>query len=323
MKKIGVFTSGGDSPGMNACVRAVVRTALHHGVEVLGIKEGYSGMLNGDFRPLSGLDVSNIINKGGTILKSSRCPEFKTLDGRRKAYEHLKQAGIEGLVAIGGNGTFTGALVFEQEYGIPTVGAPGTIDNDLYGTDLTIGFDTACNTVLEAIDRIRETAASHNRLFLVEVMGRDAGYIALNTCIAGGAEAVLLPEDKEDLHLLMDYLASNLQKKMHANIVVVAEGDEAGGAIEINKLIKRRYPEYDTRVTILGHLQRGGAPSCIDRVLASRLGMNAVEALVKGKRNVMVGQVNNEIVFTSFKDSIEKHKKLNDDLMKMSKILLA
>lgn len=323
MKKIGVFTSGGDAPGMNACIRSVVRTAHHHNVEVIGIQEGYKGMLNNDFKTLSNFDVSNIINKGGTILGSSRCLEFMTISGRKKAYDHLQEQGIEGLVAIGGNGTFTGALVFEQEFGIPTIGVPGTIDNDLYGTDFTIGFDTACNTVIDAIDRIRETAASHKRLFFIEVMGRDAGYIALKTCIAGGAEAVLLPEDKEDLHLLMDYLAANSKKKMHANIVIVAEGDEMGGAVEINKLVRKNYPEYDTRVTILGHVQRGGTPTCSDRVLASRLGMHAVEGLIAGNKNVMVGVVNDVVQQTSFKNSIEKNKTLNQDLIKMSKILVA
>lgn len=323
MKKIGVFTSGGDSPGMNACIRAVVRTAHAKQIEVVGIQEGYQGMLKGSFSLLSNTDVAGIINRGGTILRSSRCEEFKTAEGRLKAYEQLKEEKIEGLIAIGGNGTFTGALTFEQEYGIPTIGAPGTIDNDLYGTDFTIGFDTACNTVVEAIDRIRETAASHTRLFLVEVMGRDAGDIAIYTCIAGGAEAVLLPEDKNDLNQMMDYLGQQQQLKIHSNIIVVAEGDEHGGAIEINKLINDRYPQYETKVTILGHTQRGGAPSCSDRVLASHLGMAAVEGLLEGKRNVMVGKVNNTIVFTSFKDAILKTKSLDKDLLKMTKMFVA
>jgi 6-phosphofructokinase 1 len=323
INKIGVFTSGGDSPGMNACVRAVVRTAHKHDVEVIGIKEGYRGMVAGYFETLTSLDVAGIIQRGGTILRSSRCPEFKTKEGRQQAYDNCKKHGIDALVAIGGNGTFTGALYFEEEFGIPTIGCPGTIDNDLFGTDYTIGFDTACNTVVKAIDQIRETAASHNRLFLVEVMGRDSGFIALNGCVAGGGEAVMLPEQHDDLPRLMQFLDEKSQHKIYSNIVVVAEGDEAGGAIELEKVIRKEYPQYDVRSTILGHLQRGGSPTCRDRILASRLGHHAVEALLKGKRNMMAGEINNKVELTLFRDSIEKTKALNTDLLQLSEILVA
>ena len=323
MKKIGVFTSGGDAPGMNACIRAVVRTAHHHNIEVVGILDGYKGILNSQFKTLSNYDVAGIINRGGTILRSSRCPEFHEASHRKKAFMNLQKEGIEGLVAIGGNGTFTGALVFEKEFGIPTIGVPGTIDNDLYGTDFTIGFDTACNTVVHALDALRDTATSHNRLFIVEVMGRDAGHIAVNTCIAGGGEAVLLPEEEKDLPELMQYLNEKRQKKIFSSIVVVAEGDQIGGAVQLNNIIKEKYPHYDSRVTILGHTQRGGIPSCMDRMLASRLGMHAVEALKDGKRNMAVGQVNGEVVLNTFKDSITKSKNIHPDLLKMSHILVA
>lgn len=323
MKKIGVFTSGGDSPGMNACIRAVVRTAHHHDVEVVGILEGYKGILNNQFRELKNYDVAGIINRGGTILRSSRCPEFLEPEHRKRAFMNLQKEGIEGLIAIGGNGTFTGALVFEKEFGFPTIGVPGTIDNDLYGTDYTIGFDTACNTVVHALDAIRDTATSHNRLFIVEVMGRDAGHIAVNSCIAGGAEAVLLPEEEKDLPELMQYLNEKRKKKIFSSIIVVAEGDQVGGAVQLNNIIKEKYPHYDSRVTILGHVQRGGSPTYLDRMLASRLGMSSVEALLNGERNQAVGLVNGEVVLSSFKDSITKSKNIHSDLLKMSHILVA
>lgn len=323
IRKIGVLTSGGDSPGMNACVRAVVRTAHYYNIDVFGIMEGYKGMLEGNFKQLSNFDVAGIISRGGTLLRTSRCPEFRELAGRQKAYENLKKEGVDALVIIGGDGSFAGALAFEQEFGIPSIGTPGTIDNDLFGTDYTIGFDTAVNTVVKAIDQIRDTAASHNRLFFIEVMGRDSGYIAVNSCVAGGGEAVLFPEESRDLTWLMDYLEEKKKRKILSSIVVVAEGDETGGAVEINKLIKKTYPQYDTRVTVLGHLQRGGAPSAFDRILASRLGMHAVEGLLQGQRNVMAGLINNELVFTPFKTAIAGHKKeIHPDLVKMSQILV-
>ena len=323
MKKIGVFTSGGDAPGMNACIRAVVRTAHHHEIEVVGIMEGYCGILKKQFKELRNIDVSGIINRGGTILRSSRCPEFKTKEARKQAYENLKEFGIDGLVAIGGNGTFTGALYFEQEFGIPTIGVPGTIDNDLYGTDYTIGFDTACNTAMNAIDAIRDTASSHNRLFIVEVMGRDAGHIAVNACVASGGEAVMLPEDEEDLPQLMEYLDEKRKKKIFGSIIVVAEGDQVGGAMELNQMIQEKYPQYDTRVSILGHIQRGGIPTCMDRILASRLGMHATEALLRGERNLAVGTQNGEVVFSTFEESIHHAKSIHPDLLKMSHILVS
>lgn len=323
LSKIGVFTSGGDAPGMNACIRAVVRAGHHYNLDVVGIYEGYRGMIDAQFQTLDNHAVSGIVNRGGTFLFSSRCPEFRTKEGRQKAYENIQQAGIEALVAIGGDGTFTGARIFEEEFGIPTIGVPGTIDNDLFGTDHTIGFDTACNVATEAIDKIRDTASSHNRLFFVEVMGRDSGYIALQTCIASGAEAVLYPEGTQDLRQLMSFLEEKSGKKKLAHIVVVAEGDESGGAHEISQRVREEYPEYDTRVTILGHIQRGGSPTVTDRVLASRLGMHAVEALLRGKCNEMVGQVNGSIHFTPFGDALTQHKKLNVDLLRMSHILVA
>ncbi|NEQ50704.1 MAG: 6-phosphofructokinase [Leptolyngbya sp. SIO3F4] len=323
LRNIGVFTSGGDAPGMNACIRAVVRTAHHYGLEVTGILEGYRGMVEGKFRPLSAPDVSNTIARGGTLLRSSRCPEFREASGRKRAFDQLKEAGIQGLIAIGGNGTFMGAQVFEEEFGIPTIGVPGTIDNDLSGTDFTIGFSTACQVAVEAIDKLRDTATSHNRLFFVEVMGRDSGYIAVHTCVAAGAEAVLYPEDTNDLEQLMRFLQEKSKRKVFSSIVVVAEGDETGGAVEINKLVRERYPQYDTRVTVLGHLQRGGSPTVFDRLLASRLGMHAVEALRQGKRNVMVGQVRDEVVLTPFGEALAQRKRLNIDLLRMSHILVA
>jgi 6-phosphofructokinase 1 len=323
MKRIGLFTSGGDAPGMNACIRSVVRTAHHHEVEVVGIMEGYCGMLKKQFKELQNIDVAGIINRGGSILRASRCREFREKESRELAYNNLREAGIDGLVAIGGNGTFTGAYHFEKEFGMPTIGVPGTIDNDLYGTDYTIGFDTACNTAMTAIDAIRDTASSHNRLFIVEVMGRDAGFIAVNSCVASGGEAVMLPEDEQDLPQLMEYLDEKRKKKIFGSIVVIAEGDQVGGAMELDQIIKEKYPQYDTRVTILGHVQRGGIPTCSDRILASRLGMHATEALIRGEKNKAVGVINDEVVFNSFDDSIHHAKSIHPDLLKMSHILVS
>ncbi|MBR9921484.1 MAG: 6-phosphofructokinase [Bacteroidetes bacterium] len=323
MKKIAVFTSGGDAPGMNACVRAVVRTAIHHGIEAFGIRRGYEGMIEGDIIPMDKSSVSNIIQLGGTILQSARSKEFRTKAGRQKAYDNLKAAGIEGVVAIGGDGTFTGARVFLQEHpDIPFVGIPGTIDNDLYGTDYTIGYDTAINTAMTAIDSIKDTANAHNRLFFVEVMGRDAGFIALRSGIATGAEAVLIPESKNDTDHLFSILENNLGINKMANIVVVAEGDEAGGAFSVAKAVEEKFKgQFDIRVTILGHVQRGGRPTCMERVLASRLGMESVKALMEGKKAVMLGQIDKNIVFTPFEKAIKHHQELNPLLINMVEIL--
>ncbi len=321
MKKIAVFTSGGDAPGMNACVRAVVRTTLSKGLEVCGIMRGYEGMIDGDFIDMNARSVSNIIQLGGTILQSARSDRFRTKEGRAQAFANLQKAGIDGIVAIGGDGTFTGAHVFMQEYDIPFIGIPGTIDNDLYGTDFTIGYDTAINTAMNAIDNIKDTANAHNRLFFVEVMGRDAGFIALRAGVATGAEAVLVPETKTNIEALMKMLEENYKKKKTASIIVVAEGDDAGGAFEIANQVKARTDNFDIRVTVLGHLQRGGRPTCMERVLASRLGVEAVKALLDGKRSVMVGQINKEIVYTPFDNAIKHNDRLNPVLMEMVEIL--
>ena len=321
MKCIGVYTSGGDAPGMNACLRAVVRTAISHGLDVVGIRRGYQGMIEGDFLKMEASTVSNIIQRGGTILKSSRCEQFRTPEGRQKAYKRLKEAGVDGLVGIGGDGTFAGARIFASEFDIPVVGAPGTIDNDLYGTDFTIGFDTALNTAMEGIDKIRDTADSHNRLFFVEVMGRDAGFIALNAGIAGGAEAVLIPEEKTFIEHIIQKLESGWLRHKTSSIIVVAEGDDAGGAFEVAEKVKEHFSYYDTRVVVLGHIQRGGVPTCMDRVLASRMGHAAVEALLEGLSNVMVGQINNEIVHTSFARACKYHQEVNRDLLNLVEVL--
>jgi len=322
MKRIGVFTSGGDAPGMNACVRAVVRGAVYHGIEVYGIRRGYSGMIAGDVYKMDSHSVSNIIQRGGTILKSARSKEFMTPEGRKKAYDNLMGLGIEGLVAIGGNGTFTGAMIFGNEYGIPTVGAPGTIDNDLYGTDYTIGFDTAVNTALDAIDRIRDTASSHDRIFFIEVMGRDSGYIAVQSGIAGGAELVMVPEVLTPISEVVETLKQGWSRSKSSSIIIVAEGDEEGSAVEVAEKIKAQVDEdADIRVTTLGHTQRGGPPSAYDRILASRLGLGALEGLIAGQKNVMAGIINNDLVYTPFEDTIRLPKPINEDLLRMVKIL--
>lgn len=321
MKKIAVMTSGGDSPGMNACIRAVVRTGIYHGLEVYGIMRGYEGMIDNDFYKMESHDVSNIIQRGGTILKTARSQRFMTAEGRKMAYENLKSQGIEGFVAIGGDGTFRGATVFEKEYGINCVGVPGTIDNDLFGTDYTLGFDTAINTAIDAIDKIRDTAISHNRLFFVEVMGRDAGFIALSCGIAGGAEAIVIPETDTDIDNLISILEKGWLHQKSSAIVIVAEGDERGGAFEIAKLVKEKFDHYDTRVSVLGHIQRGGNPTVRDRILGSRLGMAAVEALIDGKKNVMAGQVNDEISFTPFVNATKHHMDINKQMLQLVEIL--
>lgn len=321
MKKIGVFTSGGDSPGMNAAVRAVVRTCLYNNIKVYGIYEGYKGLIEGNIKELQSNDVSNIIQRGGTILKSARCKEFHEQVGRQKAFENIQQHELDGIVAIGGDGTFTGASIFNKEHHIPFVGIPGTIDNDLYGTDNCIGYDTALNTVIEAVDKIRDTASSHNRLFLVEVMGRDAGFIALRSGIGVGAEAILIPETQTYINELVEKLESGQKQHKQSMIIIVAEGDDAGNAHEIAAKLKAKCPNYDSRVTVLGHIQRGGSPSAADRVLASHLGYAAVNALLAGKTNVMVGIVNKEVVFTPFEKAIKHHQEINKNLLELAEVL--
>ncbi len=322
MKKIAVFTSGGDAPGMNACIRAVVRTALYYGMAIVGIKRGYEGMIENNMSPMGSRDVSNIIQKGGTILQSARSKRFRTPEGRKIAYENLKKSGIDGIVAIGGDGTFTGANIFCQEYpDIKMVGVPGTIDNDLYGTDFTIGFDTAINTAMEAIDKIKDTADAHNRLFFVEVMGRDAGFIAMQSGIATGAEAILIPESKTSIDKVSDTLRENHRRKKSSSIVIVAEGDDEGGAFAIAEKVKQQFDEYDTRVTVLGHIQRGGSPTCAERVLASRLGMESVKALINGQSKVMIGQVHKDIVYTPFEKAIKYNRRVRPVFAHLAEVL--
>lgn len=321
MKRIGVFTSGGDAPGMNACIRAVVRTALYYGMEVYGINRGYSGMIRGKIHKMKSREVSNIMQLGGTILQSARSETFRTPEGRKKAYEQLQKFGIEGLVAIGGDGTFSGAAVFGKEFPVHIVGVPGTIDNDLFGSDFTLGYDTAVNTAMSCIDNIKDTANSHNRLFFVEVMGRDAGFIALRSGIASGAEAVLIPEEKTNIDDLIKILQKNYKSKKSSSIVVVAEGKQTGGAFEIADMVKQKLKHYDMRVTVLGHLQRGGRPSCFDRVLASRLGMEAVKALRAGKKGVMVGQIHKDIKYTPFAKACKHNQSISPVMLDMVKIL--
>ena len=320
MKKIAVFTSGGDSPGMNACIRAVVRTGLYHDLEITGIVHGYEGFINNETIPLVAKSVANIIHRGGTILKTARSASFFTIEGREKALENTIKNSIDGIIAIGGDGTFRGALEFSKICSVPIVGCPGTIDNDLIGTDFTIGYDTAINTVVEAVDKIRDTAESHDRLFFVEVMGRDAGLIALRSGIGVGAECIIMPEKKTDVEDLIKHLEGG-RKSKSSKIIIVAEGDEAGGAFKIAEQVKQSLPDYDTRVTILGHIQRGGNPSAMDRVNSSRIGFAAVEALLDNKKNVMVGIVNKQICFTPFENAIKHTQQLDPDLLRMLEIL--
>ncbi|MGB4775590.1 MAG: 6-phosphofructokinase [Daejeonella sp.] len=320
INNIGVFTSGGDSPGMNAAIRAVVRTGLFYNKQVTGIRRGYDGMISGEFLPMDRKSVANIIQRGGTILKTARSEEFRTKEGRQKAYEQLKKQKIDALVAIGGDGTFTGANIFIKEFNIPVIGLPGTIDNDLIGTDFTIGYDTAINTVVEAVDKIRDTAESHDRLFIVEVMGRDSGLIALRSGIGTGAESILIPESKTDINALLARLEKG-RKDKSSKIIIVAEGDDAGGAFEIAQVVKSKFPTIDTRVSILGHIQRGGAPSCMDRVLASRLGVASVEALLENRKGEMIGVVNGKIHYTPFSNAIKHISEVNKELLKIVEIL--
>lgn len=321
IKTIGVFTSGGDSPGMNACIRAVVRTGIFHGLRVKGIYRGYEGMIDGEIEEMNSHSVSDIIHHGGTILKSARSDRFRTKEGRAQAAQNLQKAEIDGLVAIGGDGTITGAKVFYKEHQIPFVACPGTIDNDLFGTDYTIGYDTALNTAIHAIDKIRDTAASHNRLFFIEVMGRDAGFIALNAGIAGGAEAVLIPETRTDIPEVIALLERGWDRKKSSSIIVVSEGDEAGGAFAIAEKVKEKLAHFDTRVTVLGHIQRGGSPSCMDRVQASELGNAAVKALLEGKHSVLMGKLNGKISETPFAKAIKEHNEINMNLVDLVKVL--
>ncbi len=321
IKSIAVMTSGGDSPGMNAAIRAVVRAGISNGVKVYGIKRGYEGMIEGDIIPLQSNSVSNIIQRGGTILKSARSERFRTVEGRKQAYNQLVANNIDAVVAIGGDGTFSGALQFNKEHDIPFIGIPGTIDCDLYGTDYTLGFDTAVNTVVDAIDRIRDTADSHDRLFFVEVMGRDAGFIALYSGIAGGAEAILIPESKTDELSLMKTLEKGWERNKSSMIVVVAEGDEQGGAYQIAEKVKTKFNNYDIRVSVLGHIQRGGSPSCFDRVLGSRMGVAAVEALLAGRVQIMIGVVNNHIHYTSLEKAVKHNQDIDMNLLKLGEIL--
>ena len=322
IKKVGVLTSGGDAPGMNAAIRGVTRTALYNGLEVVGIRHGYHGMIHGHFIDLRAHSVSDILARGGTILKTARSKEFMEPEGRRKAYDNLKEAGVDAVVVIGGDGSLTGARVFCDEYfDIPFIGIPGTIDNDIYGTDYTIGYDTALNTVVEAVDKIRDTAGSHNRLFFIEVMGRDAGFIALNSGIAAGAEAILIPEVTGQVENLKDYLEKSFKRKKSSNIIIVAEGDEEGGAFAIADLVKEDFKDYDVRVSVLGHIQRGGTPSAFDRVSASKLGYAAIEALLDDQKSVMVGFRNSEVDLVPFRKVIKLKKKVNPEEMQMVEIL--
>lgn len=320
VRHIAVFTSGGDSPGMNAAVRAAVRAAHFHGLRISGIMGGYDGMIHGRFKPLAVRDVSNIIQRGGTILRSARSEAFRTAEGRATAAANLRAEGIDALVAIGGDGTFAGARVLHEEHGVRCIGLPGTIDNDLYGTDHTIGYDTATNTAVEAIDKIRDTASSHDRLFFVEVMGRDTGFIALRCAVAAGAEYALVPERMQTIDELMQVLDDGAQTK-NSSIVVVAEGDEEGGAFDVAAKVRARNPSYDVRVSVLGHLQRGGTPSVADRILASRLGVAAVEGLLQGRYDVMAGVVHGQVAYTPFQEAIDREKPLEDDLLRILGIL--
>lgn len=321
INNIAVLTSGGDAPGMNAAIRAVVRACSYYNLDCTGIYRGYQGLIEGDFEKLDARSVRNVINKGGTFLKSTRSIEFKTKEGRAKAYENLKKAGVDALIVIGGDGTFTGGLLFNQEFDFPVVGIPATIDNDINGTDYTIGYDTALNTVVEAIDKIRDTASSHNRLFLIEVMGRDAGDIALNSGIGAGAEEILIPEEDGGVELMMESLEKSKKSGKTSSIIVVAEGEKSGKTIfELAEHIGEKYEEYDIRVSVLGHIQRGGSPSCFDRVLASKLGVGAVEALTDGESNIMIGVHHQKVVHVSLEKALKEGRKLDKELRRVANI---
>lgn len=321
VSRIGVLTSGGDSPGMNAAIRAVVRTGIYHGLEVFGVMRGYQGMIEDDIFRMESRSVANIIQRGGTILKTARCKEFFDAEGRKKGYDNLKRRGIDGLVIIGGDGSFRGAVKFSQEFDIPCVGLAGTIDKDINGTDFTIGFDTAVNTAVEAIDKIRDTMDAHDRIFIIEVMGRDAGYIALHSGIATGAENILIPELKTNMNNIVASLLEKERRKKLVNLIVVAEGDEYGGANEVQKILAEKLPKAEIRVCILGHIQRGGSPSCIDRLIASRMGYHGVECLMEGKHNVFVGILNNKMHYIPLENAVKNKAKISDEWMKIVKIL--
>lgn len=315
IKCVGVLTSGGDAPGMNAAIRAVTRAAIYNGLKVKGIYRGYKGLITGEIQEFKTQNVSNIIQLGGTILKTARCMEFKTPEGRQIAHETMVREGIDALIVIGGDGSLTGARLLAQEYDVPCVGLPGTIDNDLYGTDTTIGYDTALNTILDAVDKIRDTATSHERLFFVEVMGRDAGFLALNGAIAAGAEAAIIPEFNTEVDQLEEFIKNGFRKSKSSSIVLVAESEITGGAMHYAERVKNEYPQYDVRVTILGHLQRGGRPTAHDRIIASRMGVASIQALVEGQRNVMIGIENNKIVYVPFAKAIKNDKPIDRELV--------
>ena len=315
IKCIGILTSGGDAPGMNAAIRAVTRSAIYNGLTVKGIYRGYKGLITGEIQEFKTQNVSNIIQQGGTILKTARCQEFKTPEGRKIAYETMQREGIDALVVIGGDGSLTGARIFAQEFDVPCIGLPGTIDNDLYGTDTTIGYDTALNTILDAVDKIRDTATSHERLFFVEVMGRDAGFLALNGAIAAGAEAAIIPEFNTEVDQLEEFIKNGFRKSKSSSIVLVAESEITGGAMHYAERVKNEYPQYDVRVTILGHLQRGGKPTAHDRIIASRMGVASIQALMEGQRNVMIGIENDQIVYVPFTKAIKNDKPIDRELV--------
>ena len=315
INSIGILTSGGDAPGMNAAIRAVTRSAIFNGLKVFGIYRGYKGLVTDEIVEFKSQNVSNIIQMGGTILKTARCQEFKTAEGRQQAYENMKKHGIDALVVIGGDGSLTGARILAQEYDIPCIGLPGTIDNDLYGTDTTIGYDTALNTILDAVDKIRDTATSHERLFFVEVMGRDAGFLALNGAIAAGAEAAIIPEFSTEVDQLEQFINHGFKKSKSSSIVLVAESELTGGAMHYAERVKNEYPQYDVRVTILGHLQRGGRPTAHDRIIASRMGVASIQALMEGQRNVMIGIENDKIVYVPFAKAIKNDKPIDKELV--------
>jgi 6-phosphofructokinase 1 len=321
IKCIGVLTSGGDAPGMNAAVRSVTRAAIFNGIRVKAIYRGYKGLITNEIEEFQTQNVSNIIQQGGTILKSARCAEFRTPEGRKVAYENMKAAEIDALVVIGGDGTFTGARIFAQEYNVPIVGLPGTIDNDLYGTDSTIGYDTALNTIIEAVDKIRDTATSHERLFFIEVMGRDAGFLALNSALASGAEAAIIPERETQEDQLEELIKNGFRKSKNSSIVIVAESEITGGATALAEIMHKEHPEYDVRVTILGHIQRGGSPTAHDRIIASRMGVAAIDALLDEQRSIMIGIVNDEIVHVPFTKAIKDDKPVNETLLGVLSIL--
>ncbi len=322
IKKIAVLTSGGDAPGMNAAIRSVVRSCAFYKIECVGVYRGYQGMIEGDFKQMDARSVGNIINKGGTILKSARSDEFRTKEGRLKAFHQLKMEGVDAFVVIGGDGSFTGAMIFNEEYDFPVIGIPGTIDNDIYGTNYTLGYDTALNTVVEVIDKIRDTASSHNRLFFVEVMGRDVGHIALNAGVGAGAEEILIPEENIGVDRLIESLRKSKKSGKSSSIVVIAEGDKTGkNVFELAEYVEEHFPFYEVRVSVLGHMQRGGSPSCFDRVLASRMGVKAVETLLEGKSNLMVGVTDNKMLLTELDKAIKGKSKINKELLRVSDIM--